>query len=594
MMSWELLSLPIFERLAVALVHFLWQGAAIAAVIALLLRRLSPRAPHLRYGLLSAGMVFMAASPLFTFWLTQTGPTATSGPLLNTPVQATAGDQSENQPALGHTGSILVPSAQSSASNVSAPRMANDPIHTKWTYDIWLTTARPWLLLAWLCGVLLLGARLVVGYAAVRWLMRSQQPVSTRLVKITRTMSQRIGLHRVPIVAGCEQVADAMVVGFLRPMILLPAAWCTQLSPDVLEAVIAHELAHIRRWDLWGNLAQRLVETALFYHPAVWWLSWRLHAERELCCDAVAVAATGERLRYVEALATVANAGSRRTPLLLTANMGGKQMALLNRVRHILGRTSRERYLGHWSTGVMVLAIPLGLWLAAATMIPAAADEADSPRKISPETRRADRDRDRARPAPPRYRDRDRGGRADDRDRPRRDGLRRDRRRDDHPHGDRPHDRRPEGDRPPRRGFGPHRDRDGDRDRRPRDGRPGERPGPEQLIRLIQELREEVRQLRREVHELRGRRRPDGVRGPDGPRPPRGEGEDDDFGPRRRDRDREGDRGPRRFGDRGPHRHPPFEGRGRRDAHKPGDGPPQKRPPPGLCASRRPRPSNGG
>ena len=67
-----------------------------------------------------------------------------------------------------------------------------------------------------------------------------------------------------------------MVVGILRPMVLLPAAWIAEMPPEILEAVIAHELAHIRRRDLWATFFQRLVETLLFYHPAVWWISRRV------------------------------------------------------------------------------------------------------------------------------------------------------------------------------------------------------------------------------------------------------------------------------------------------------------------------------
>ena len=84
-----------------------------------------------------------------------------------------------------------------------------------------------------------------------------------------------------------------------------------EMPPQLLEAVIAHELAHLRRCDLWVNLLQRLVESVLFYHPAVWWLSSRLRRERELCCDALAVAATGERLAYAEALQLTAELTAR-------------------------------------------------------------------------------------------------------------------------------------------------------------------------------------------------------------------------------------------------------------------------------------------
>ena len=100
-------------------------------------------------------------------------------------------------------------------------------------------------------------------------------------------------------------VQTPMVIGWLRPVILLPVAAVTGLAPDQLEAILAHELAHIRRLDYLVNLLQAAVEVILFYHPAVWWVGRRMRAERERCCDDVAVRLVGNPIRYVEALAAV-------------------------------------------------------------------------------------------------------------------------------------------------------------------------------------------------------------------------------------------------------------------------------------------------
>ena len=98
-----------------------------------------------------------------------------------------------------------------------------------------------------------------------------------------------------------------MAVGLVRPLVLIPAAWATEMPLPMLEAVIAHELAHLARRDLWANLLQRIAETLLFYHPAVWWLSRRLRIERELCADELAVGITGDRLNYARALEHIAS-----------------------------------------------------------------------------------------------------------------------------------------------------------------------------------------------------------------------------------------------------------------------------------------------
>jgi len=136
---------------------------------------------------------------------------------------------------------------------------------------------------------------------------------------------------------------QAMAVGYLRPMVLLPAAMVARMQPEMLEAVIAHELAHIRRLDLWINLAQRVTETLLFYHPAVWWLSNCLRRERELCCDELAVKATGERLTYASTLESLGRARSEAKRPLLAAGLGQDKKPTLGRVRHILGMRATQR-----------------------------------------------------------------------------------------------------------------------------------------------------------------------------------------------------------------------------------------------------------
>ena len=90
------------------------------------------------------------------------------------------------------------------------------------------------------------------------------------------------------------------VIGWLRPVVLMPASALSGMGPQQLEAILAHELAHIRRHDYLVNLLQTVVETLLFYHPAVWWLSGRIRVERENCCDDLAVSLCGDPYAYAE------------------------------------------------------------------------------------------------------------------------------------------------------------------------------------------------------------------------------------------------------------------------------------------------------
>ena len=142
---------------------------------------------------------------------------------------------------------------------------------------------QPYAVMAWLAGVVALSGRLLVSVLGVRRLVRGRLPVSVELAAYAIRLSQRLGLSASPGVFVSKRIREAMLVGLWRPLVLLPAAWIAEMPPDVLEAVIAHELAHVRRLDLWANLLQRLVETLLFYHPAVWWLSLREPAAGNVC-----------------------------------------------------------------------------------------------------------------------------------------------------------------------------------------------------------------------------------------------------------------------------------------------------------------------
>ncbi len=134
-----------------------------------------------------------------------------------------------------------------------------------------------------------------------------------------------------------ERLPQALASGVLRPVILLPAAWVSQLDGVVLEAVIAHELAHLRRWDLAINWVQRVVEAVLFFHPVVWWCSKQIRAQREMCCDELALAAVDDRLGYAKALADLARRDVSCVEPAWAAGIGGSKMVLLERIRNVLG-----------------------------------------------------------------------------------------------------------------------------------------------------------------------------------------------------------------------------------------------------------------
>ena len=185
------------------------------------------------------------------------------------------------------------------------------------------------------------------------------RPVSPEIHSLVRRVAGRMALDRVVRVFESSAVAVPVMVGWIKPVVLLPAAALSGLTPTQVEALIAHELAHVRRHDYIVNLLQSLVETLLFYHPAVWWVSARVRAEREHCCDDLAVGVC-DRLVYVTALADLA--AMTAAPRIALAATDG---SLVNRVRRLLGRSRDARESGSSWMPALVLVLAIG------TMVPA-------------------------------------------------------------------------------------------------------------------------------------------------------------------------------------------------------------------------------
>ncbi len=332
----ELFAAPAFERLGLALLHFLWQGAAVATLTAHsagLLRRGSRR-----YAAYLVGLVLMALCPVITYWLVD----------MPQPVAAAA------------IASAAQPLVLSAPAPVGLSISADQPTARSWTQrlsdslPVWL----PWAVAIWSAGVAVLSLRLLVGIISLRRWRRGIQPLPQDLLSRVAVLSDRLGLKDFARVFGSGMIHEPLALGCWRPMVLVPLSLLTAMQPEMLETVIAHELGHIRRQDLWVNLAQRVIETLLFYHPAVWWLSGRLRNERELCCDELAVSATGRRVEYAQALEQVARGNLAGAEPALAAALGHERRALLSRVRHVLGTPSPgERWT--WPAGVVGILVVL-------------------------------------------------------------------------------------------------------------------------------------------------------------------------------------------------------------------------------------------
>ncbi len=166
-----------------------------------------------------------------------------------------------------------------------------------------LLTAAPVVCALYLGLMAVLLIRLAIIHSGARRLKRKLVPVDDpRMTQALQAGARYLGLKRLPAIGWCERVIAPSLLGVLRPVILLPVSTLAGLTPKQLEGILAHELAHIRRHDYLVNLIQRVFETLLFYHPAVWWLSRRIRLEREQCCDDLAAEACGDPVVLARAL----------------------------------------------------------------------------------------------------------------------------------------------------------------------------------------------------------------------------------------------------------------------------------------------------
>jgi beta-lactamase regulating signal transducer with metallopeptidase domain len=296
------LSPQTMHALGWALLHFLWQGAALAALAATAMA--AGRNASARYFIGMSGLVLMLAAPVATFFV---------------------------EIAAAHP-----PSAQPAAYVASGISAAKIPLFIASPFSPASPDALRWLVGAWLIGVVALSLRSFGGFLLIERERRKRFiAVPDSVLEVCITLQDHLGITRAIRYWQCRSLQSPAVLGWFRPIVMLPVCALTGLSSQQLESVIAHELAHIKRLDSFVNVFQICVETLLFYHPAVWWLNRCIRNEREHCCDDIAVAVCGRPLEYARALTLMEQ--WRSAPGLAMAVTGGSLSA---RIARLLGLKS--------------------------------------------------------------------------------------------------------------------------------------------------------------------------------------------------------------------------------------------------------------
>jgi uncharacterized protein (TIGR03435 family) len=324
-----LLAHPAVQALGRALLHFIWQGSLLALFLWIVKTIAPSSAARLRYAAASLIMLMMPIALIVTAtWNVHSEPgRAAAAPRFSIQAPAHMPEQAV----------YYAPTSSAPHAGISG-----------------------WAVCIWLIGVLLLSARAAGGWMGVQELKRGASPADAELEDVVKRLQRRLRISAPVRLCTSAAVRVPTAIGWLRPYILLPVTALTGLSEAQIVAILTHELAHIRRNDYLVNILQTVIETVLFYHPAVWWVGRQMRLEREHCCDDIAVAVCGSAFEYASALAEMEQIRDRiPTPAL--AATGGD---LLGRIRWVLGREDRTpRSLGS------ILAAALALSIAGATAI---------------------------------------------------------------------------------------------------------------------------------------------------------------------------------------------------------------------------------
>jgi beta-lactamase regulating signal transducer with metallopeptidase domain len=341
------------ESLGWTLIHFCWQAAAIAIaykVVDLAISRGSRKATsQTRYVFALAAMLCMFATATGTLLYEELR-------LQRTAVASYATESVTNStdPAPSDAAAVLsaeVPTTQPSLRESITAALPRPEAFL------------PWLDALWMFGVLALSARTVGGWIIVQRLRSTAtQQIPPALAASFTRLSRRIGVHGRVALRLSTRIASPLAIGMMRSLILLPASALTMLSADQLEAVLAHELAHIRRADYLWNILQTMIETLFFFHPAVWWVGSSLRQQRELCCDDIAIASCVDPLTYATALLLLEEERAReialhtattKFPLALALDGHQSRVGLRSRIARILGEpmepTSSSRNIAPFS-----------------------------------------------------------------------------------------------------------------------------------------------------------------------------------------------------------------------------------------------------
>ncbi|MBN2212736.1 MAG: pentapeptide repeat-containing protein [Bacteroidales bacterium] len=325
----SLLPSGVVEAFGWMILHSLWQGAVISVILGLMMIITRKFSAGSRYFIAITAMLFMPVTAVYTFfrYYTPAGSVMTvEAPMVRSEAVVTA---TNTQSEENRIRPVTLPAAEKRVSG----RMRS--------YREYFYQHIPFIVTIWMLGMLVFALKFLGGLAYTQRLKHYRiLPVSDEWQQVFDRLAKMLNLKKAVRILQSTLVTVPMVVGYFKPVVLIPVSAFTGLSPKQLEAVILHELAHIVRKDYIINILQSVVEIIFFYHPAVWWMSKMVRQEREHCCDDIAIEKSGDSVSFAKALANIQEQIFIRENIALA--LGRDSNHLFKRIKRLLNQPNMK------------------------------------------------------------------------------------------------------------------------------------------------------------------------------------------------------------------------------------------------------------
>ncbi|MEZ4851772.1 MAG: M56 family metallopeptidase [Bacteroidia bacterium] len=338
MNNWQLLiNDPFIQTIGWTLVHSIWQGALIAVLLSFVLGLLWKESANSRYissiGAMMALLICLGGTFIWQY-------------------------QKHHSIQPNHENESGISNYMYGEEDLA--ETSDGAIYlweTLWKEQVepFLQANMPLLVFCWLFGAVILTIKFIGGYFYLYRLSHFQlKPLPQSWNKKIKRLSDQTGLRRAVRVFESALVDEPLTLRHLKPIILLPVGLISGLSADQVEAIILHEMAHIRRADYLINLIQSIIEIVLFYHPAVWWISGRIRQTREESCDDLVMQTGRDVMTYAEALTTIQSFYRSPKPML-TMTAIGKKGHFTARIQRLFGQHKKQNSAGRSLLSILVI-----------------------------------------------------------------------------------------------------------------------------------------------------------------------------------------------------------------------------------------------